>query len=223
VRVSDDLHIRLNGEELHLHPSGALWWAAERTLVFADLHFEKGSSFACSGQLLPPYDTRSTLARISALERHYAPERIIALGDSFHDREAADRLDDNERAVLRELADRAEWIWIEGNHDPHPPTWLGGFITSEIAIGGLIFRHLPSLQPAPGEIAGHLHPCAKVTRRGRSIRARCFASDGNRIVLPAFGAYAGGFDVRERPLRSLFAEKFLAYVLGRSRVYAVAA
>src|SRR3954467_14813120 len=88
--------LSVNGEELQLHPSGALWWAAERTLVFADLHFEKGSSFARSGQLLPPYDTRSTLARISALARAYEPERIIALGDSFHDGDAANRLDENE-------------------------------------------------------------------------------------------------------------------------------
>jgi DNA ligase-associated metallophosphoesterase len=215
--------VELNGEGLALDATGALWWAAERTLVFADLHFEKGSSFARGGQLLPPYDTRSTLARISALARHYAPERIIALGDSFHDRDAANRLDENERAVLRELGDKAEWIWIEGNHDPQPPKWLGGFITSEIAIGGLIFRHLPSPHPARGEIAGHLHPCAKVTRRGRSVRARCFASDGHRMVLPAFGAYAGGLDVRERVLRALFADNFLAYVLGRAGVYAVAA
>jgi hypothetical protein len=213
----------MNGEELHLHPSGALWWAAERTLVFADLHLEKGSSFARSGQLLPPYDTRTTLNRVVTLAGHYQPERIIALGDSFHDGDAANRLDGNERAVLRELTRAADWIWIEGNHDPEPPKWLGGTITSEIAIGGLIFRHLPSLHPAPGEIAGHLHPCAKVTRRGRSIRVRCFASDGNRMVLPAFGAYTGGLDVRERPLRSLFADKFLAYVLGSTRVYAVAA
>jgi hypothetical protein len=192
-------------------------------LVFADLHFEKGSSFARSGQLLPPYDTRTTLKRIAALAGQYQPERIIALGDSFHDRDAANRLDENERAVLRDLSRATQWIWIEGNHDPEPPTWLGGTITSEVAIGGLIFRHLPSPQAAPGEIAGHLHPCAKVTKRGRSIRARCFASDGNRMVLPAFGAYAGGLDVRERPLRSLFADKFLAYVLGSRRVYAVAA
>jgi len=218
-----EVKLNVNGEQLILHPSGALWWAAERTLVFADLHFEKGSSFARGGQLLPPYDTRSTLARISALAQHYTSERIIALGDSFHDRDAANRLDENERTVLRELGYNTEWIWIEGNHDPHPPTWLGGFVTSEIAIGGLIFRHLPSPHPAKGEIAGHLHPCAKVTRRGRSIRARCFASDGHRMVLPAFGAYTGGLDVRERPLRSLFADRFLAYVLGRARVYAVAA
>src|SRR5690348_8243921 len=109
--ASGEVNVSVNGEELHLHPSGALWWAAERTLVFADLHFEKGSSFARGGQLLPPYDTRATLARIAALSRHYTPERIIALGDSFHDRDAANRLDDNERAVLRELGERAEWIW----------------------------------------------------------------------------------------------------------------
>ena len=220
--MSSDLHIKLNGEELHLHPSGALSWAAERTLVFADLHFEKGSSFARGGQLLPPYDTRTTLKRIATLVNAYRPARIIALGDSFHDRTAADRLDRYECDALRELAGAADWIWIEGNHDPEPPRWLGGTVTSEIAIGGLIFRHLPSPHPAPGEIAGHLHPVAKVTRRGRSIRARCFASDGSRMVLPAFGAYTGGLDIRERPLRSLFTDRLLAYVLGTRRVYTVA-
>jgi len=212
----------INGEQLMLDPSGALWWPAERTLVLADLHFEKGSSFARGGQLLPPYDTRTTLKRVATLVNAYRPARIIALGDSFHDREAAGRLDRHECDALRALAGSAEWIWIEGNHDPEPPKWLGGTIAPEIAIGGLIFRHLPSPHPAPGEIAGHLHPVARVTRRGRSIRARCFASDGNRMVLPAFGAYTGGLDIRERPLRSLFSDALLAYVLGTRRVYTVA-
>jgi metallophosphoesterase superfamily enzyme len=67
-----------------------------------------------------------------------------------------------------------------------------------------------------------LHPCATVTRRGRSLRRRCFVSDGARMVMPAFGAYAGGLDVREHPVRSLFGEGFLTYLLGARRVYAVA-
>jgi len=213
----------VNGEELVLDSLGALWWPSERALVFADMHFEKGSAYARSGQLLPPYDTRTTLKRVSALMDIYQPALAIALGDSFHDRTAADRLDEIERAMLTGIGNRADWIWITGNHDPHPPTWLAGTITEEVAIGGLVFRHEPSEIHMRGEVAGHLHPCKTVTRGGQSLRRRCFASDGARLVMPSFGAYTGGLDVRDAALRSLFPKNFLAYVLGRSRVFTVAA
>jgi len=213
----------VNGEQLLLDPAGALWWPGERALVFADLHFEKGSAFARSGQMLPPYDTRTTLKRMGSLIERYAPRRIIALGDSFHDRHGADRLDQSERDSLVRFGRLADWVWIAGNHDPEPPSWLGGRICAEWAIGGLVFRHEPSPAPVEGEIAGHLHPCKHVVRRGRSMRRRCFASDGSRLVMPAFGAYAGGLDVRERAVRMLFVADFVSYVLGRARVYAIAA
>lgn len=215
-------YVSVNGESLLLDAAGALWWPAECTLVFADLHFEKGSAFARSGQMLPPYDTRTTLARIDGLVARYAPQRVIALGDSFHDRDAADRLDAHERATLARLGAVAEWIWIAGNHDPEPPAWLGGRIASELAIGGLVFRHEPSPARDAGEVAGHLHPCKTVVRRGRSLRRRCFASDGSRVLMPAFGAYAGGLDVRERVVRALFGDAFLVYLLGNRRIYALA-
>lgn len=214
--------IEVNGEELLLDAAGALYWPAEETLVFADLHFEKGSFFAKRGQMLPPYDTRTTLRRIEALVSHYAPRRVIALGDSFHDRDAGERLDAYERSRLIALGQRTDWIWITGNHDPAPPAWLGSIVTDEVAIGGLVFRHEPEARGSRGEIAGHLHPCATLTRRGRSLRRKCFASDGLRMVMPAFGAYTGGLDVREAPLRSLFEEGFFAYLLGARRVYTVA-
>ena len=216
-------HIEVNGEELVLDSSGALWWPRERVLVFADMHFEKGSFYAYTGQLLPPYDTRSTLKRVAAAIDAYRPAIAIALGDSFHDREAPNRLDATERAMLADLGRRADWIWISGNHDPALPEWLSGRIYEEIAIGNLIFRHEPSEYVGRGEIAGHLHPCKTVSRRGQSLRRRCFASDGKRLVMPSFGAYTGGLDVRDIALRSLFPKDFFAYVLGRARVYAVAA
>ena len=213
----------VNGECLLLDCTGAAWWPAERTLILADIHFEKGSSFAARGALLPPYDTRTTLNRIAVLMDVYEPARVIALGDSFHDGEAAERLDEEERALLMRQVLRTEWIWIEGNHDPHPPVWLGGSICSELAIGGLVFRHEPQSAPQAGEIAGHLHPCATVTRHGRSLRRRCFAADPSRMVMPAFGAYAGGLSVADDAIASLFAGAFAAYMLGGRRVYAVAA
>lgn len=217
-----ETRIEVNGEALVLDASGALWWPAERTLVFADLHFEKGSSFARRGQFLPPYDTRATLKRIETVVAALAPRRVIALGDSFHDAHACERLDAEERARLAALAETAQWIWMVGNHDPALPAWLGGTVTEEVAIGGLVFRHQPQAAPSAGEIAGHLHPCATLTRRGASLRRRCFVSDGLRMVMPAFGAYAGGLDVREHALRALFPESFFAYLLGTRRVYAMA-
>ena len=219
VSNSQDLHISVNGETLLLDKSGAAYWPTEKTLIFADLHFEKGSAYAKRGALLPPYDTRTTIKRMAEVIARHAPKRVIALGDSFHDGEGADRLDPEEREMLARLAADAEWIWAEGNHDPEPPAWIGGRVASEIALGGLVFRHLPSGQA--GEVAGHLHPATTVKRNGMSVRRRCFVSDGARLLLPAFGAYTGGLDVRDKAIASLFADGFAAYALGRERVYAV--
>ena len=216
-----ECNILVNGETLVLDASGAAWWATEKTLVFADLHFEKGSSYARSGQFLPPYDTRATLRRIAALVARFHPERVIALGDSFHDGGAGGRLGDEEIALLTALTRAAVWVWVEGNHDPDPPAWLGGTIKSEIAVGGLTFRHIPFAEPCAGEVAGHIHPVTRISRGGLSLRRRCFVSDGLRLLLPAFGAYTGGFDVREESVTSLFTREFAVFAMGRERVYAV--
>jgi hypothetical protein len=219
----EDCRISVNGETLLLEASGALWWPAEKTLVAADLHFEKGSAYARGGQLLPPYDTRSTLKRLETANTRFRPARVVALGDSFHDAKADERLDAEEIVLLGRLTERAEWLWLEGNHDPKPPGWLGGKIVGETAIGGLIFRHIPALLHSRGEVAGHLHPCVSVHRNGLSVRRRCFLSDGMRLVLPAYGAYAGGLDIRDKAVTELFEDGFTAYALGRDKVYAVAA
>jgi DNA ligase-associated metallophosphoesterase len=217
-----DLEIRLNGEVLVPDLSGALWWPARRTLVVADMHLEKGSSFARFGQFLPPYDSRATLMRLAAAAARRNAARIIALGDSFHDARAAERLDGESRHLLADLAALHEFIWIAGNHDPDPPAWAPGLVAAEWREGGLIFRHEPSALFAGGEVAGHLHPCASTAKWGRSVRRRCFAADGARMVLPAFGAYAGGLDVGEAAIALLFEGPFHAYMLGTERVYAMA-
>jgi DNA ligase-associated metallophosphoesterase len=218
--VCGEMIIDINGETLLLDACGAAFLPRHRTLVFADLHFEKGSSYARGGQLLPPYDTAATLLRMAKAVARHRPARVIALGDSFHDGEAADRMGSQERDLLAAMS--AQWIWIAGNHDPHPPLWLGGAVTDEYQLGGLVFRHAPSPGLVPGEVAGHLHPCASVAKWGRSVRRRCFVSDGLRLILPSFGAYTGGLDVGHAAIASLFAGPFHAYMLGTSRVYAIA-
>ena len=202
-------------------PEGALWWADERLLVVADLHFEKGSSFARRGQLVPPYDTAETLAGLSRLIDRLDPATVIALGDSFHDGNGAARMAPHDHAALAGLQRGRKWIWIAGNHDPAPPVGVAGDHLDSLAFGRLVFRHEPSVGPTAGEIAGHLHPAARVAGRGRTVRRRCFVGDGERLVLPAFGAYAGGLNILDRAFGDLFARPLQAFVLGKDRVYAV--
>jgi hypothetical protein len=192
--------------------------------VVADLHLEKGSAFAARGVLLPPYDTAATLARLAQLVERYAPRLLIALGDSFHDDGGPLRMGASDRGALKALQQGRDWVWIAGNHDADLPDDIGGCHADALAFGALTFRHLPSAQNADGEIAGHLHPLARVARRGRAVSRRCFAGDGRRMVMPAFGAYAGGLNVRDRAIFGLFgALTFTAHMLGELRLYAIAA
>jgi uncharacterized protein len=214
--------ITVAGVGMLADPAGALFWPGERLLVVADLHLEKGSSFAGRGVLLPPYDTQATLSRISKLADRYSPRAVIALGDSFHDGEGPARIAADDRASLATLQRGRDWIWITGNHDPEPADGVGGTFVRTLAIGPLAFRHEPT--GADGEIAGHLHPVARVRARGRSVSRRCFASDGRRMVMPAFGAYAGGLNVRHRAFADVFGTlAFTAHMLGEARIYALAA
>jgi uncharacterized protein len=219
-----DSAIALAGTALVADPAGALYWPDERLLVVADLHLEKGSAFARRGVLLPPYDTATTLARLARVIERHAPRLVIALGDSFHDGHGPARMSGGDHAAVAVLQRGRDWIWIAGNHDPDPPDTIGGRFADVLALGPLMFRHQPSPDPCDGEIAGHLHPLARVAQRGRAVRRRCFASDGRRLVMPAFGAYAGGLNVRDEAIFGLFGSlAFTAHMLGAQRLYAVAA
>lgn len=203
--------------------SGALFFPDLGLLVVSDLHLEKGSSFARRGLLIPPYDTAATLSSLQAAILRHRPATVVSLGDSFHDREGAARLPERLRADLCALMSGRDWFWVTGNHDPHPPQSLPGETVDELAIGGLVFRHEPSAGAVEGEIAGHLHPCARIVRRGRSVRRRCFATDGSRLVMPAFGAYTGSLNVLDRAFAGLFSRDGLfAYMMGSERIFAIA-
>jgi len=215
--------IAICGTALVADAAGALYWPEEKLLAVADLHLEKGSAFAVRGVLLPPYDTAETLARLASLIAHFAPRRVVALGDNFHDGGGPARMADSDRAALKALQRGRDWLWIAGNHDPDPAENIGGEFVEMLALGPFIFRHEPTSAPHTGEIAGHLHPVARVARRGRAVSRRCFASDGERLVMPAFGAFTGGLNVRDRAFARLFgAQGFIAHMLGERRIYAIA-
>jgi DNA ligase-associated metallophosphoesterase len=222
--VSPLATLSVNGADLVPDLSGAIYWPSERTIVVADLHLEKGSSFAARGVLLPPYDTAATLGLLGRVVARHAPRLVIALGDSFHDGGGPARVMPQDRAALAELQRGRDWVWIAGNHDPDPAQDIGGVFARSLSLGPLTFRHEPTHGPADGEIAGHLHPSARVAQRGRTVSRKCFAADGRRMILPAFGAYTGGLNIRDRAFIAVFgALAFTAHLIGERRLYAFAA
>jgi DNA ligase-associated metallophosphoesterase len=219
MRARGEAVVEIAGTPLLATADGALVWPEESLLVVADLHLEKGSSYAARRVFLPPYDTAATLARLAQQVARFAPRRLIFLGDTFHDSTASARVCPRDREVMGQLLRQRDAIWIAGNHDPAPPAGFPGAALDNLAIGPLRFRHEPSAG-ARGEIAGHLHPVARVATRGRSLRRRCFAVDGSRAVLPAFGAFTGGLNVRDTTFAALFPGGFTAHLMGERGVFA---
>lgn len=199
----------LVGEALMARASGALWWGAARLLVVSDLHFGKAERLARrGGALLPPYDTRATLARLEVEIAALDPAEVVCLGDSFDDLEAAELPEVEALWLARLMAGRA-WVWVAGNHDPGPVA-LGGTHRSELARRRLQFRHLAEPDAAAGEVSGHFHPKARLGGAARP----CFLIDRARVIMPAFGAYTGGLWCTDPALAGLMDRQALAVLTG---------
>lgn len=212
--------LTVNGATLYGDPSGAAYWPARRTLFVADLHLEKGSGLAQRGAgLLPPYDTRETLARLAGLVHRYRPHRLVSLGDSFHDDGAGTRLGQDDGNRLSSLTAACDWVWIVGNHDPAPPETWGGRIAPDLVDAPLVCRHEADPARPAGEVSGHFHPKARVATRGRAVTGRCFVTDGRRLILPSFGAYTGGLEVTAPAISRLFPTGFTVHLIGRDRIF----
>ena len=182
------------GHDFLASPQGALHWPAQGALLVADLHLEKASWFARLGQLLPPYDSHSTLTALARDIERSGATTLYCLGDSFHDRFGCDRLPDDARALLTSLTARLDWVWITGNHDAGFVDHIGGRIEEELTIAGLALRHEAVVGDPTPEISGHFHPKLRLRMKGRTLSRRCYVASDTKLILPAYGALTGGLD-----------------------------
>lgn len=197
-------NFQLQEARLTARGTGALWWEDARLLCVSDLHLGKSERLARrGGTLLPPYDTRETLARLNSELTELEPQTVICLGDSFDDNLAAEHLDETDRLQIAGMMAGRRWFWVEGNHDPGD-LGLGGTAVDALERGPLTFRHIANSQAAPGEVSGHYHPKMGVTTRAGHITRPCFVYDTRRLILPAFGAYTGGLSANDPALNTLF-------------------
>ena len=195
------------GEEFALVQGRALYWPREQALVLADLHLEKASWYAQRGQMLPPYDSRETLERVALAVRETGARRVYTLGDNFHDSAGVDRLEPYAAGMLAALTRATDWIWITGNHDGRLGPDVGGTIVEELALSGIVLRHIARPGEALPELSGHFHPKLRLTVRGRNLARPCAVigrgcEGAERMIVPAFGALTGGMDAAAPEIRA---------------------
>ncbi len=195
-------------------PSGALHWPEAATLAVADLHLGKAERLARrGGALLPPYETEDTLLRLEADIAATDPARVICLGDSFDDTDAADALTEEVLLRLSRLIAGRNWDWIAGNHDPAPLA-LAGSHRAAVTMEPLTFRHIAE-PAARGEVSGHYHPKARLALTGARLVRSCFLIDAARVILPAYGTYTGGLATQSEVLTRLMAPDAVAVLTGK--------
>jgi DNA ligase-associated metallophosphoesterase len=199
-------------------PAGGLFHPASRSLLLADLHLEKASSYALRGQMLPPYDSIETLRRVAVLVDRTQAVALYCLGDSFHDRGGAARLPDEALGLLDRLTGRLRWTWIVGNHDRSIADPPGGHVVAEAELEGMILRHEADPEERRAEISGHYHPKYQVTLRGRRVSRPCFVAGRSKLILPSFGVLTGGMDAADPAILDTVGRDARALVAVRERL-----
>lgn len=189
------------GREFGVTANGALFWPAREALLVADLHLEKASWYAMTGQMLPPYDSMATLELIAADLAATGASALYCLGDSFHDDQGGERLPDDALGLLTSLTARTDWVWITGNHDAGMVNRAGGKVRTEMLVDGLVLRHEAEAGDDRPELSGHFHPKLRVKAQGRLVSRRCFVASETKLILPAYGALTGGLDADHPEIR----------------------
>lgn len=164
----------------------ALWLAAERLLVVADLHWGYATSHRARGNLLPWWGDDDIEQRLNALVEDYQPAEMIWLGDVVHAAEGGARAE----AFLRQAA--LPITHLAGNHDRR---WRSA--GAAFAVRGRYFFHhgdVPlTVPPHAVEVMGHHHPALSWNDgAGAQVKLPALVASRHRLVLPAFSPWAAG-------------------------------
>ena len=210
--------VRLNGAAVRFDAAGVLHWPEAELVAVADLHLEKGSSQGRRGLFVPPYDTRATLAALEGVLARLKPRMVVALGDSFHDRDGEGRLDPADADAAEGPGARRRLVL-----DQRQPRSAAA-ARSRRDLRRECSRSAASSSAMNPPAGTPVRSPATFTRRRGSACAdgACVGApsprDGRRCVLPAFGAYTGGLNVLDRAYRGLFdRSRLVAWMIGEDR------
>lgn len=201
--------LTLEGEQLWLLADKAMYWPARRCLLIADAHFGKASAYRSLGQPVPQGTTTANLERLDRLLSAHDCERVIFLGDFLHGPGSHASGTLSALRAWRERHPELLMTLIRGNHDKRagdPPPDLGIDVVPEpLLMGPFALQHEPDAHPNHHVLAGHVHPVYRLRGKGRqSLRLACFQIGTRVSLLPAFGAFTGGYSVQQDSDRRIF-------------------
>ena len=209
--------IEFYGQKIMLHHRGLLIWPDEKLAVVSDLHLGKGSHFAMNGQFLPPHDSVETLLNLKLALKSLDIERLVFLGDSFHDSQGSERLGDKEHKLIKYFTDHYQLIWIIGNHDMRI-SLADVTMKDDLKIRNITFRHEHE-KGSKGEVSGHFHPKAAMRLYGKKVSRPCFLHNDHRIILPSFRAFTGGMFHTDKVFENIMGEDYCIGLVGQRRLY----
>ncbi|AVE07568.1 ligase-associated DNA damage response endonuclease PdeM [Pseudomonas palleroniana] len=192
--------ITLEKQELWLLADKAIYWPARRCLLIADAHFGKASAYRSLGQPVPQGTTQENLKKLDQLLTAFACEQVIFLGDFLHGPGSHASSTLGALRAWRERHRELSLTLIRGNHDKRagdPPADLRIEVIPEpLLMGPFALQHEPDAHASHHVLAGHVHPVYRLRGKGRqSLRLACFQIGRRISLLPAFGAFTGGYPV----------------------------
>jgi DNA ligase-associated metallophosphoesterase len=194
----------LAGAELWLLAEKAIYYPEYRALLIADVHLGKAAAYRKLGQPVPHGTTQNNLQRLEDLLKRYPCERLILLGDFLHARESRTASTLQALTQWRAQHPTLQMTLIRGNHDKRagdPPTELAiETLPEPQLLGPFALQHEPHPHATHHVLAGHVHPVYHLQGRGRQrLRLACFYLGKQLSLLPAFGAFTGGYQVKREP------------------------
>lgn len=188
------------GETLHLLADRALWWPRASTLIVADVHLGKSAAFRRLGVPVPSGATQHDLARLDALLNQTDAQRLLVLGDLFHTAPTTTESAAEGFADLRAAHAQRQFTVVAGNHDRAwrklPVAWQVDWLTAALHEPPFVFQHEPMPDARGYALGGHIHPCVRLKGGGDSARLPVFWFGRDVGVLPSFGSFTGGYNVR---------------------------
>ena len=199
-----------------IDPHGILIWSKFNIAIVSDLHLEKGSSYAKYGQYLPPHDSLETLINLEKILLNYKIKKIILLGDTFHDKNALNRMNTQTLKKFKLLTNLYELIFIKGNHDKNVFYNIPSHKT--ILLNGIEFIHEATIDNR-FQISGHYHPTLSIKINGKRVTEKCILQTESKLILPSFGKFTGGLTINNKIFKPYLKSDFNAYICSNKNVY----
>ena len=208
----------INDENVVFDYSGGVFLENLKTLIFSDLHLGKSLSLIKNGNFIPSFDIDETLINLKKIVLRYNPNKVIFLGDSFHENKSIQEINDNYINFLNDILKDLEVIWIEGNHDFNlfVKEKITGRFKNSYQLENFNFVHIKNNHPSEKkfEFSGHFHPKVRFRFNRINYNYKCFILTNNFCILPSFGAYTGGLDIRSNELKNIIPLKKTIFALG---------